>query len=40
MLQDIAVESTEAEALLFLAYYYRDNADYDTSGVYVPFLDV
>ena len=35
MLQAIAVESTEAEAFLFLANYHREHADLDAAGVYV-----
>jgi anaphase-promoting complex subunit 8 len=32
MLQEISVESTEAEAIMYLATYYRDNCDFESAS--------
>ena len=35
LLQGISIEATEADAIMFLAIYYRDNDDYDSAASYV-----
>jgi hypothetical protein len=38
MLLGVVVESTEAEAILYLAVYYRENADNETAAIFCSRL--
>jgi hypothetical protein len=40
MIYGISIETIEAEAIMYLAIYYRDNNDYDTATMYEYFADV
>jgi hypothetical protein len=35
ILQGISIETVEAEAMMYLAIYYRENDDYESAATYV-----